>query len=55
MTEVKRSLTSFDPNAFSALHLDIRNMKKNFENFKEILITLSVKLTAICLSESWCE
>ena len=30
MTEVKSSLTSFDPNAFSVLDLNIRRMKKHF-------------------------
>ena len=51
MTEVKSSLASFDPNAFSVLHLNIRSMKKNFENFKEFLENLSVTFSAICLSE----
>ena len=55
MIEVKRSLRSFDPIAFSFLHLNIRSMKKNFENFKEFLKNLSVSLSAICLSETWCE
>ena len=30
MTEVKSSLTSFDPNAFLVLDLNIRRMKKHF-------------------------
>ena len=47
MTEVKSSLASFDPNAFSVLHLNIRNMKKNFENFKEFLKNLSVSFSAV--------
>ena len=55
MTEVKSSLASFDPNAFSVLHLNIRSMKKNFENFKEFFKNLSVGFSAICLSETWCE
>ena len=55
MTEVKSSLASFDPNAFSVLHLNIRSMKKNFENFKDFLKNLSVSFSAICLSEAWCE
>ena len=54
-TEVKSSLASFDPNAFSVLHLNIRSMKKNFENFKEFLKNLSVSFSAVCLSETWCE
>ena len=32
MTEVKSSLASFDPNAFSVLHLNIRTMKKNLKS-----------------------
>ena len=54
-TEVRSTLASFDPNAFSVLHLNIRSMKKNFENFKEFLKNLSVSFSAICLSETWCE
>ena len=37
MTEVKISLTKFDPNPFSVVQLNIRSMKKNFENFKDFL------------------
>ena len=55
MTEVKSSLIGFDPNAFSVLHLNIRSMKKNFENFKEFLKNLSVSFSASCLSETWCK
>ena len=55
MTEVKSSLASFDPNAFSVLHLNIRSMKKDFKNYKEFLKNLSVSSSAICLSETWCE
>ena len=55
MTEVKSSLASFNPNAFSVLHLNIRSMRKNFENFKEFLNNVSVSFSAICLSETWCE
>ena len=40
MTEMKSSLASFDPNAFSVLHLNIRSMKKNFENFKVSVLVL---------------
>ena len=37
MTEVKSSLTKFDTYPFSVVHLNIRSMKKNFENFKDFL------------------
>ena len=50
MDEVKSSLTSFDPNAFSVLHLNIRSMKKKIENFKEFLTNLSVSFSAMHLS-----
>ena len=50
MTEMKSSLASFDPNAFSVLHLYVRSMKK-----KEFLKNLSASFSAICLSETWCE
>ena len=55
MTEVKSSLASFDPNASSVLHLNIRSMKKNFENFKEFLKNVSVSFSTVCFSETWCE
>ena len=55
MTQVKSSLKGFDPNAFSVLHLNIRNMKKNFENFKEFLKNLSISFSGTCFSETWFE
>ena len=55
ITEVKSSLANFGPNDFSVLHLNIRNMKKNFENFKEFFKSLNVSFSAICLSKTWCE
>ena len=55
ITEVKSSLANFCPNDFSVLHLNIRNMKKNFENFKEFFKSLNVSFSAICLSKTWCE
>ena len=45
----------FDPNASSALHLNIRSMQKNFESLKEFLKNLNVSFSAICLSKTWCE
>ena len=55
MTEVKSSFKGFGPNVFSLLQFNIRSMKKNFENFKELLKYLSPSFSAICLSETWCE
>ena len=50
ITEVKSSFAIFDPNAFSVLHLNIKIMKKNFENFKEFLKNVSVSFSPIRLS-----
>ena len=55
MNEVESSLTNFDPNAFSVLHLNITGMKKNFKNVKEFLKNLSVSFSAIWFSEKWCK
>ena len=55
MTEVKSSLKGFDSNAFSNLHLNIRSMRKCFEDFKGLLSNLNVSFSAICFSETWCE
>ena len=55
MTDAKSSTKGFDPNTFSALHLNIRSMKKNFENVKEFLKNLRVNFIATFLSETWRE
>ena len=44
-----------DVNFYQNNVLNIRNMKKNFENFKEFLKNLNVSFSAICSSETWCE
>ena len=38
---------------FSVLHLNIRSIKKNFENFKLFLISINFTFSVICLSERW--
>ena len=38
---------------FSILHLNIRSIKKNFENFKLFLSSFSFDYSIICLSETW--
>ena len=38
---------------FSCLHLNIRSMKQNFENFKLILWSLNFSFSVICFSETW--
>ena len=55
MTEVKSSLAGFDPNDFSVFHLNITNMKENFENFTEFHKNSMVNVSVICLFDSWCE
>ena len=38
---------------FSILHLNIRSIKKNFENFKLFLSSLEFSFSVICFSETW--
>ena len=38
---------------FSALHQNIRSIKKNFENFKLLLNSINFTFSVICLSETW--
>ena len=40
---------------FSILHLNIRSINKNFENFKHFLIGLRIEFDVICLTETWWE
>ena len=38
---------------FSVLHLNIKSIKKNFENFKLFLNSVSFTFSVICFSEKW--
>ena len=40
-------------NYLSILHLNIRTIKKNFENFKMFLNSISFTFSIICFSETW--
>ena len=40
--------------SFSILHVNIRNMSKNFEKFKLILHECNYLFSIICLTETWC-
>ena len=40
-------------NYFSVLHLNIRSIKKNFENFKMFLNSINFTFSIICFSETW--
>ena len=52
--EAKTKLSSFKSvNSFHILHLNIRSLNKNFENFKSFLSTCSHTFSIICLTETW--
>ena len=51
--EVKDQLKSLQLNSFSVLHLNIRSMKKHFQDFHNFIESLNSKFSAICLSETW--
>ena len=38
---------------FSVLHLNIRSIRKNFENFKLFLNSINFTFSVICISETW--
>ena len=40
--------------SFSALHLNIRSLKKNFESLKNLLVQINFCFKVICITESWC-
>ena len=44
-----------ETNSFSVLHLNIRSLNKNFENFKLFLAEINFNFKLICLSETWCQ
>lgn len=48
-------LKQVDQNNFSILHLNIRSLNKNFEDFKSFFLSLNFNYGVICLSETWCE
>ena len=41
--------------SFSVLNINIRSMQKNFGKFQEFFKTLKFNLSAVCLSETWCD
>ena len=49
--EVKESFTNFSEDAVSIFHVNIRSMKKNFENFKVFYNVLDFRFSIICFSE----
>ena len=55
-SEVKIGFSKFEsPDTFSALHLNIRSLRKNFEDFKELYQTLDLKFSILCFSETWAD
>ena len=38
---------------FSALHLNVRNLNKIFQSFKEFYLTINFKFSVLCFSETW--
>jgi hypothetical protein len=51
---LKNSLNNNNKLSFSLLHVNIRSLQKNFENFKEMLTNIQNSFKIICLTETWC-
>ena len=52
--EFQKFIDSSSHDSFSILHLNIRNIKKNFDNFKLFLLTLGFSFSVICfLKHGW--
>ena len=55
-SNVKIGFSKFEsPDAISVLHLNIGNLRKNFEDFKELYKTLNLKFSIVCFSETWAD
>ena len=49
-SDVKIGFSKFEyPDTFSVLHLNIKSLRKNFEDFKELYKTLNPKFSIACL------
>ena len=55
VNETKTIISNIDSESFTVLHLNIRSMEKNFDIFQEFFKELKFNVSAICLSETWCE
>ena len=51
--EFKKFIDSSFHDSFSTLHLNIRSIKKNFDNFKLFFSTLGFSFSVICFSKTW--
>ena len=45
----------FKKDSISVLHLNIRSMNKNFENFKDFYASLNFNFSIVCFTETWAE
>ena len=55
-SDVKIGFSKFESSdTFSVLHLNVRSLRKNFEDFKELYQTLNLKLSIAYFSETWAD
>ena len=53
--EVKQNFKNFSEDAVSIFHVNIRSMKKNFENFRDLYYALDFRFSITCFSETWAD
>ena len=51
--DFQNNFQCFLKDSFSALHLNITSMNKNFESFKEFCSKINFKFSIVCFSETW--
>ena len=51
--EFQKFVGSSSHDSFSILHLNIRSIKKNFDDFKLFFSNLAISFSVICFSETW--
>ena len=51
--EFQKFIDSSSHDSFSILHLNIKSIKKTFDNFKLFSSTLGFSFSVICFSETW--
>ena len=51
--EFQKFIDSSSHDSFSILYLNIRSIKKNFDNFELFFSTLGLSFSVICFSETW--
>ena len=53
LSDVKIGFSKFEsPDTFSVLYLNVRSLRKNIEDFKELYKTLNLKFSIVCFSET---